>query len=63
MDNKLLIAGVIGIAILGGLLYYYWDDLNNVIDYKKEESNIKNLANKKIKMKPVNINIENLNEL
>lgn len=56
IGSTLLILGV-GVAI------YYKDDLYNIYEMKKEESKISKLAEKKIKSKPINIKIDNLNEL
>lgn len=62
MEKKyILIFGALLIA--GGLGYYYYDDISNMIEYKKKEDHIKEYASKKIKSKPVDIKIENLNEL
>lgn len=63
MENKkLIIAGLIGIVALGAL-YYYRDDVSNLIGYNSEKDNIMKFSEKKIKTKAVNIKINNLNEL
>lgn len=63
INNTYIIVGVIiGIALLGGV-YYYYDDISNMISYKKEEKRIENFTKKKIKAKPVNIKIDYLDEL
>lgn len=51
------------IAVAAGIGYYYYDDIKIYFDYSKEQSKIKEYAAKKIKKAPIDIKIENLNEL
>ena len=62
MSYNYLIIGtvIIGIVIIG---YYYKDDIFMYYDYKKNEREMQKLASKKIKSKPINIKINNLDEL
>lgn len=62
MEYKYLIIGSVGILAVG-LAIYYKDELYEIYEYKKEETKISELASKKIKSKPINIKIDNLNEL
>ena len=62
MGKKLIIASLIGVAALGAL-YYYREDVSNLIGYTKEKDDIMSFASKKIKKSPVNIKIQNINEL
>jgi uncharacterized membrane protein len=61
MEKKYIFIGAV--IIIAGLGYYYYDDINNYVDFNQQKEKIEEYANKKIKSKPVNINIENLNEL
>lgn len=62
MEKKYIIGGIIGIALLGAL-YYYSDDIGDMMGYYQKSDEIKDFSQKKIKSKPINIKIENLNEL
>lgn len=62
MGKKLIIASLIGITALG-VLYYYRDDVSNIIGYTQEKDDIMKFSSKKIKRSPVKINIENLDSL
>lgn len=62
VDKKYIIIGIATVAILGGI-YYYREDMMNLIDYTSTKQEIKDYTKKKIKKSPINIKIENLNEL
>lgn len=62
MNKKIVIGGLIGLVAVGAL-YYYYEDVSNMMGYTKEKVEIMKHSAKKIKTKPVKINIENLNEL
>lgn len=62
IDKKYIIIGIATVAILGGI-YYYREDMMNLIDYTSTKQEIKDYSKKKIKKSPINIKIENLNEL
>lgn len=61
MEKKYIFI-IAGIAALG-IGYYYYDDIMNYVQYAKEKEKIQTYSAKKIKSKPINIQIENLNEL
>jgi len=62
MEKKYII--ILGaLAVAAGVSYYYYDDMKMYFDYAQKEQKIKEYASKKIKKKPIDIPIENLNEL
>ncbi len=62
MENKYIIGSLIGIIVISAL-YYYSDDMSNLMSFTSESSDLKDFSLKKIKMKPVDIKIQHLNEL
>lgn len=62
MGKKIIIASLLSIAAIGAL-YYYREDVSNLIGYSTEKDDIMKFAEKKIKKSPINIQIKNLNEL
>ena len=62
MNKKIIIGSIMAIAALGAL-YYYREDIGEIINYTDKKDDIMKYSNKKIKAKPVDIKIKNLNEL
>jgi hypothetical protein len=62
LNYTLLIGSTILVAGIGAIIYYR-EDLMEMYNYKKEEYKMEEIAKKKIKSKPIDIKINNLNEL
>lgn len=62
INYTLLIGSTILVAGIGAIIYYR-EDLMEMYNYKKEEYKMEEIAKKKIKSKPIDIKINNLNEL